>query len=193
MRCSNPPPSLPSSLVASNPRPHGWRPTFSRVVERRHRRQTSRDRCDPQPETTTLRFLYIRDIWRETGDKYVEDASNNFLRGSRLFVWKFEACSLKMYCESWELRWRVIVRRLRGERGNFSHETMKFFYLNLPLRLERLRNSMRQEGLRIYFLLVFLVVAKKILRMSLMYLLIQYFIFNLYLISLLANHPSLQI
>lgn len=67
---------------------------------------------------------------------------------------------------------------------------MKFFYLNLPLRLERLRNSMRQEGLRIYFLLV---VAKKILRMSLMYLLIQYFIFNLYLISLLANHPSLQI
>lgn len=70
---------------------------------------------------------------------------------------------------------------------------MKFFYLNLPLRLERLRNSMRQEGLRIYFLLVFLVVAKKILRMSLMYLLIQYFIFNLYLISLLANHPSLQI
>lgn len=176
MRCSNPP--LPLIPVASNPHPDGWRPTFSRVVGRRigvkrpetdailsredyhpeipvHPRHLARNRRQATSTWKTLRIIF------HAG----RDCSFESLKRA---VWR---CIANL--ES--LRWRVIVRRLRegGGRGNFSHETIKFFYLNLLLWLERLCCVilLRQDGLRIYFLLVFFLVScntllNKILRLS---------------------------
>lgn len=175
MRCSNPP--LPLIPVASNTHPDGWRPTFSRVVGRRigvKRPETdailSREDYHPEipvhPRHLARSRRQATSTWKMLRIIFHAGRDCSFESLKRA-VWR---CIANL--ES--LRWRVIVRRLReGGRGNFSHETMKFFYLNLLLWLERLCCVilLRQEGLRIYFLLVFFLVScntllNKILRLS---------------------------